>query len=128
MEKCVFRLSDSKILGVGFPTMSSMLFGRFLRFFEEIALPAAFPSSVVLPTRRLFTIRTDTVFIIIAPRLLKTADGIFFRFVDAFEMVRSGRLSKFKKNYRNSLKIEKKFEKMMFEIFEIELTISRNNG
>lgn len=88
MEKCVFRLSDSKILGVAFPIMSSMLFCRFLRFFDEIALPVAFSSVVVLQARRLFTRKMDTVFIIIAPGPLNTADGLFFRFVDAFELFR----------------------------------------
>lgn len=87
LEKCVFRLSDSNILDVGFPIMSSMLFGRFLRFFDKIALPVAFSSVVVLQVRRLFTRRMDTVFIIIAPRLFKPAAGLFFRFVDAFRIV-----------------------------------------
>lgn len=85
-----------------------MLFGRFLRFFDEIALPVALSWIVVLQARRLFTRRMDTVFKIIAPRPFKAAEGLFFRFVDAFDIFRLRKLPKSKK--KKTLKIENKLE------------------
>lgn len=65
-EKCVRFFSDSSIFGVTLATLSSIFWD--LRFFLGPPAAALFFS---LDTRRLFTKRIETVFIISAPRDLK---------------------------------------------------------
>lgn len=74
--KCVRFFSDSSNFGVGLPIVSSILFGRFCRFVCFATFSGDVSLLRWLPRRRLFTIKIDTLFIIIVPRTLVDGTGV----------------------------------------------------